>query len=1244
MCNLLTRRICMKPTFKRLLSGVLSMTMLMSAVPSVSVFAEDTSECYPYTLFASSTDEGAITVNAGNFCVNGNVAVNGTISSSGNMNINGVREEEAGLEMLYIFNRLDTTYFSSDNVEVHEEDYTLEEMNININSPLEIVGEAELTGNININSALKAFKNVELYGEVKNTNDSVIYSKYGDIIIDSANVNLNGLVYAPFGNVVVTAQNLNLNNVVIIANTITLNCPNVNANYSSSAAELVGTASEPLDIPVEEWAYMKDENENDFPDFFEDMGNWSKLKDSDGDKLPDCVEQYIETNSLNCDTDGDGLDDYYELMILGTDPTLVDTDENGIADGDEDFDEDGLINYEEYNRNTNPWNPDSDADSLLDGDEVNIYHTDPLDKDSDDDGLDDDDEIQLKTDPLNPDSNGNTVLDGEEKYPQAFEHEVLNDCAVDKVVVSMVGTGNLQKTTTVDSVMDEDILCSDVVGLVGEPFEITSTSEFDAESNPATITFYINQNKLGETSFEDLLFLWYDEDNDEFVELETMHDLENSCVSINTAHFSKYMLVDRQVWFDSWSNELHSEISVHDPTGIDTILVIDCSGSMYTNDMNEISRKTAAGNFISSIRSNDRVAILAEDSPPKWLCENFTSDTTILIEKLNLLYSTGGNNFNSSLKECISLFERESSTTHKNIIFMSDGGCSVDKTILQSIKDANIDIFTIGFGENSDDETLYTMAHYTDNGEFYKAITSDELIDIYSKIGTEQFLNYEDTDGDGLPDVFEQFGMTVQNGQTIYTNFEKKDTDDDGLTDSQEIQPKYKKKIIPASITGTEELVGFQFIMNSNPEDSDSDKDGYSDIEDPDRMKTPEILMDGEYNFLNQEIYYINTQDNNCLEVKYRTAGSPLTKDMYTENDKQKFKFEWTGVGYKIHALSNESLVLTLSLNADNSYSVYMGNDLNDQGQLWEILPYDNGIVIRSKILFYNDSNSVGESLYLNYINSEISVSTDKLNNTKFTFASLDFCWKRFGTIYMEYANWIKSFDKDDINRSMHNYKHNLSVGTNGITKLKTSSGIETFIAQNVGAFNFLKYGDDLTMDYNGCGVIATYNALCIANGNNDLDFIKLITEFDVNALLPNPLEVVQLNPLDYFIAKKFINSSIFNRGGLGTNANRIGSCLTAYNKQFDRFKASANESNTKNCNDFEILCKSGKSSIIEIQFQAKHNCHYFALEYDTTKASGLYFAAYNYNGYETATSWDDATFEDSVRANADFLVGYVIY
>lgn len=61
--------------FKRLFSGVLSAVMAVSAVPIVSVHAEENSEPYPYTMFASSSDDGAITVNADNFCVNGNVVI-----------------------------------------------------------------------------------------------------------------------------------------------------------------------------------------------------------------------------------------------------------------------------------------------------------------------------------------------------------------------------------------------------------------------------------------------------------------------------------------------------------------------------------------------------------------------------------------------------------------------------------------------------------------------------------------------------------------------------------------------------------------------------------------------------------------------------------------------------------------------------------------------------------------------------------------------------------------------------------------------------------------------------------------------------------------------------------------------------------------------------------------------------------------------------------------------------------------
>ena len=169
--------------FKRLLSGVLSVVMTVSAIPIVSVNAEESTEPYPYTMFAASGDEGAITVNAGNFCVNGNVATNGTIVSSGNMNINGTKTENAEESMIFIFDKIDNQYFSASNVDEHDEDYTLDEMNININVPTEVQGEATLSGNININTALKALEDVNLYGEVKNTNDSVIFSQFGDIAL-----------------------------------------------------------------------------------------------------------------------------------------------------------------------------------------------------------------------------------------------------------------------------------------------------------------------------------------------------------------------------------------------------------------------------------------------------------------------------------------------------------------------------------------------------------------------------------------------------------------------------------------------------------------------------------------------------------------------------------------------------------------------------------------------------------------------------------------------------------------------------------------------------------------------------------------------------------------------------------------------------------------------------------------------------------------------------------------------------
>ena len=126
------------------------------------------------------------------------------------------------------------------------------------------------------------------------------------------------------------------------------------------------------------------------------------------------------------DNDGDGLTNDDEINIYGTDPFDPDTDNDTLNDGaeiakgsnplvDDDPDADGLLNSEEGAAGTDYCNPDTDADGLTDGDEVNFVMTDPLDPDTDNDALTDGDEVNfVMTDPLDPDTDDDGFQDGGE--------------------------------------------------------------------------------------------------------------------------------------------------------------------------------------------------------------------------------------------------------------------------------------------------------------------------------------------------------------------------------------------------------------------------------------------------------------------------------------------------------------------------------------------------------------------------------------------------------------------------------------------------------------------------------------------------------------------------------------------------------------------------------------------------------------------------------------------------------------
>ena len=106
------------------------------------------------------------------------------------------------------------------------------------------------------------------------------------------------------------------------------------------------------------------------------------------------------------DADKDGFIDAWEKKYAGN---LTDLDGNNE---EADYDKDGLTDAEEYKlRISDPTKLDSDDDGLDDFTEIDDG-TDPSNADTDNDGLNDGAEITAKTDPTDPDTDGDGYMDG----------------------------------------------------------------------------------------------------------------------------------------------------------------------------------------------------------------------------------------------------------------------------------------------------------------------------------------------------------------------------------------------------------------------------------------------------------------------------------------------------------------------------------------------------------------------------------------------------------------------------------------------------------------------------------------------------------------------------------------------------------------------------------------------------------------------------------------------------------------
>ena len=556
--------------------------------------------------------------------------------------------------------------------------------------------------------------------------------------------------------------------------------------------------------------------------------------DVDGDKVPDYIEEYFGTDVASDDTDKDGLSDYIEIYKTKTDPNLIDTDNNGINDGDEDSDKDGLSNLNEISIGTDVAKPDSDSDGITDGEEVNVYHTDPLKYDTDEDGANDGWEIENGFDPLT--------------FNQGFEIEIKSEETMQangvEASVVLSATGEQVSSLEVRSVSqnEEPLLSESIPGYLGTAYDFS----IDGDITSATIIFRYDPS-LGKISDEFQPTIYYfNEESGVLEELEnqTAKDGEVSAV---VTHFSKYILLNRVEFDKVWDNEIKPPLSsgnTDNEATLDIVFVIDYSASMDDNDPNQIFKSLSEG-FINKLRDGKDKAGAVKFIRRATLVSELTTEKDSVITSINnITYDSGygsysGTDGSTGIKMALDeLYTSDS--MYQYIVFITDGEdngytYSYDE-LISNANELNVVIYTIGMGSASE-SVLRKVANET-GGKYYHAtvgVSVDDITDlneVFNDIQSETIDLTTDSNNDKIPDYYNDLIkdgiLLLSNGSSEFAGIDfnynedgtfGNDYDGDGIINGDEICLVQDGSVV---------YLG----MKSDPTLKDTDYDGRKDNED----------------------------------------------------------------------------------------------------------------------------------------------------------------------------------------------------------------------------------------------------------------------------------------------------------------------------------------------------------------------------------------------------------------------------
>lgn len=626
-----------------------------------------------------------------------------------------------------------------------------------------------------------------------------------------------------------------------------------------------------------------------------DNGIIDGLEDFDDDGLTNYREGVFGTDPFAADTDGDGLRDIYEAQYPRLNASAADTNGDGTPDPEWDPDEDTLTVREEQSAGTHPFINDTDSDNLTDGREVD-RGTDPTVRDTDDDGIPDGREVRLGTDPLSADSDGDGVEDGKETFETTATNESLG------VGVTLSESGRLSQEVTIENGTSPIFDREPVEDAQVTPWvNLESTHSFES----ANVTFEYTDEQLGSTDESDLAVFRYNETINGYEMLPTAVDAENNTVTGRTEHFSRFVVFDVQNWAEQFTTETPATGSAPSDTKtpVDVVTVIDTSESIDNSDPNGY-RKDAAKRFVGALLDIDRAGVI-EFSSDASVEQQLTSDFDAVNASVDGLEADGGTDIGDGIHNAIEQFDQHSTDSRPQaIILLTDGKDDYDggTTEAELAAERGITIHTIGFGSANETE-LQEIAETT-GGSSNIVDDASDLPEVFSRVAKRTTNTAQDSDGDGIPDEVERRGVPTSQG-LIKTDPYVADTDGDGLDDGEELgsptkvenlDPRVKQRLIdgPLELAGYDPANARREVYvnpNSDPAWRDTDGDGVDDYTET-TQETPVAWTDSKSD--TRTVLGEGDPEDADLEGAYeRTSAESDPWDADTDGDGVEDGTEW---------------------------------------------------------------------------------------------------------------------------------------------------------------------------------------------------------------------------------------------------------------------------------------------------------------------------------------------------------------